>query len=509
MKSCFLTVISLYCSICLHGQLTFNKAYDLGNSTLLESVWETNTEFILTGWGRNDSNEYRSLLLKINQGGVLNNYSEFIDSIRYWQMSWDVNAQISNSVSVVSALSWENDIQYATLFWFDETGDTLQTRKYYSPYMSLGGEDADWMRPAALDVDVEGFIYMTSQVVHPNNFTDFIIYKLTQWGDVVWTYPVSQPGSQLCYDIKAVEDGVIIAASGVLAEGRIFRKLNVDGVEDWTFTVSTNPITSTTKEMVIETDGIVHCTEHGNAANILPAILKTDYLGVVQWAVYMDGYPYALQYCYHIVKSPNGGYLAAAWQYEETPENPEANGEYNWNAWLIKVSDDGEVEWERFYHYIASVEDKHRVYDLKATSDGGYIFCGDAIDEDLENNGNNGAVIQWGWVVKVDACGCLVPGCDPDCIYPGVGESTAKAKEQYFVCGPNPATDFVNVYMRQAPEGAMMYIHDMAGRELSRFSAGRTGVTHMASTRQWARGAVVVSLSAEGHILQSEKVVVE
>jgi hypothetical protein len=511
MKSfCWLNIWLFLSTSFAFGQSTFNKVYEIGLNTLPCAIWELPMGYKTAGWAT-DSVGRVIFFTNHDSEGNMTSVEKYPDDNEVWSTTGDVECLLFDDLYISGWTSFGNP-SCALLFWTTSTGDTLQTRRYYSPYISLGGEYADWMRPTSIDSDPEGNIYMTSQVYHPTNHNDFIIYKLTQWGDVVWTYPVSQPGSQFCYDVKAVEDGVIVAAAPP-GNYKPLMKLTSDGELDWI--IQTNPnfnfITSPMKEIVPVADGVVAVCEYYTEGYLqVPLIYKVNWSGQVVWSIPMEGTPMYLQKCEHLVKSPNGGFLAAAWQYEEAPENPEVNGEYNRNAWLIKVSDDGQVEWERFYHFIESHQDNHRVYDLKATSDGGYIFCGDAIDLDIENNGNNGSVIQWGWVVKVDACGCLVPGCDPDCIYPGVEESAKPSdKPQYFVCGPNPAADFLNIYVRQTPEGATLRIHDLAGKEISRFPAGHAGLTHMASVRGWSAGVYAVSLEMGGEVLQSLKVVKE
>jgi hypothetical protein len=309
-------------------------------------------------------------------------------------------------------------------------------------------------------------------------------------------------------DIQAMEDGVIIGAGSIQGQGpQTYFKLNEDGEELWSFNIDLFSYDiSIPREIIVEEDGIVVACEYSwdGLFYRLPLILKTDYSGNHLWAVPLSGSDTQFQSCEHIVKSPDGGYLAAAWQYEENPPDPELNGNFNWNAWLIKVSQEGVLEWERFYHFVESTNDKHRVYDLKATSDGGYIFCGDAIDEDVETNGQ---VIQQGWLVKVDGCGCLVPGCDVDCT---VSTHNDKAEQKkYFIFGPNPVSQYLNIYFFEAQQDAKLVVYDMTGKQLDSFVPRTGNTTYMLDVEHYAAGTYVLSLQEDGRVMQSERIVVE
>ncbi|MBA3898775.1 MAG: T9SS type A sorting domain-containing protein, partial [Bacteroidetes bacterium] len=55
--------------------------------------------------------------------------------------------------------------------------------------------------------------------------------------------------------------------------------------------------------------------------------------------------------------------------------------------------------WERIYYVKADMD--QYIYDIKATSDNGYIFCGSAVDSISAGN-----FAQKSWIVKTDCFGC-------------------------------------------------------------------------------------------------------
>jgi hypothetical protein len=493
-------------------QSTFNFTFTHGENMLTTRVWEGNDFFYTAGWYSDTSGLHKSFVSRHSLNGNEELFEDYDAPNGYWHFSWDVSDMLNDSVSVHGATYHHEVFEMTSLFWVDGNCDTLFTRNYTSPYLGIS-QESDWIRPTSIDVDSQQNIYVSCQVFLPGETSsDFLIMKLNAQGDSLWSYLVNEEGSEYCFDIEALDDGVIIAGGSLNNQSsQTFIQLDGAGSElsDWTFNVNENfESVGNPREIVLEPDGIVVACEHSQDATQyrLPAIIKTDFDGNILWYQYLTGSEMgnAHQYCYHIVKSIDGGYLAAAWQYEENPLDPEVNGDYNWNAWLIKVSQDGVLEWERFYHFVESTQDKHRVYDLKATSDGGYIFCGDAIDEDAETNG---IVTQKGWLVKVDACGCLVPGCDEDCVV-GI-DATDSDNRKYFIFGPNPASQHLNLYFFEGIPDANLYIYDLNGKRLDSFVPGQGKTTYMLNVEDFAPGTYVLSCEENGRLIQSEKVIIK
>jgi hypothetical protein len=490
------------------AQITFNKSYAFGSLTAFGNVWEANDSYFVCGLMYDSTfSGYSLFFADYSFEGEENLHKIYQDEEIIWWPNADCNL-VKDSVFIVALSRYTESAETSTLLWFNEVGDTLFSNNFLSPYFNLMESGSNYISVSSIDIDTSGNFYVCSNLFHENEtIHDFVITKLNAQGDSLWSYLVNEEGSEYCMDIEAMDDGVLIAGGGVNNNSsQTFIKLNADGVWQWQFDLDEQnwPI-NIPNEIIVEPDGIVVSCEYTYDGSFyrLPAVLKTNFEGEIQWIVMRPGSDIAYQYNNHLVKSQDGGYLAAAWQYEENPSDPEVNGDYNWNAWLIKVSHEGVLEWERFYHFVESTEDKHRVYDLKATSDGGYIFCGDAIDEDAETNGE---VTQRGWLVKVDACGCLVPGCDLDCTI-SVGEESAAKK--HFIFGPNPANQYLNVYFFEGIPDAIAYIYDLNGKRLDSFVPRQGKTTYMLNLKDYAPGTYVLSLENEGRVIQSEKIIVE
>ena len=152
---------------------------------------------------------------------------------------------------------------------------------------------------------------------------------------------------------------------------------------------------------------------------------------------------------------------------------------------------------------------------MKATSDGGYIMVGEATDQ-------TGASANWqptlprqqAWILKVDACGCLVPGCDGERVAMSCGCEPDLFPEvpEYFLVGPNPASNSLHIYYGDQPqtknENLEFRVHDMTGRLIQSFSPKDVHTTYITDVSHWARGNYILSLFAGKDLLQQKKILV-
>ncbi len=92
---------------------------------------------------------------------------------------------------------------------------------------------------------------------------------------------------------------------------------------------------------------------------------------------------------------------------------------------LIKTDSAGNQQWLRTYY--ANTGFDNYVYDLKATSDNGFLLTG-----------SGGIASQDAWVVKVDSNGCEIVNCN-------VGINEFQVSDFKLNVYPNPATSEINI----------------------------------------------------------------
>jgi hypothetical protein len=220
----------------------------------------------------------------------------------------------------------------------------------------------------------------------------------------------------------------------------------------------------------------------------------------------------------HLVKSPGGGYVSCSVKYDEqiNPEDPTDPSSNNTSEkiWLWKVDSDGNFLWQRFYEYLTFDSGYFYLYnvahDLKATPDGGYIMAGQATASCLDWPGCDDFT-QQGWLLKVDGCGCLVPGCDEECTV-GVNENYVE-KRSYFTFGPNPGRDNLNVYIPKSPShdsaDLKLVLCNAQGQFIKSLPLQHDNTTYVIDSSNLSAGVYLISLMDGNVVLQTERMVVE
>lgn len=239
-------------------------------------------------------------------------------------------------------------------------------------------------------------------------------------------------------------------------------------------------------------------------------ILKVDSIGRVLWIYFTpDSQRFA---CYIMVKTPNGGLvLAGSKVFQEIQNNGVIRYEdkgyilklnqhrqlvweqelgylgdsyFNklilkggniyafgqnvspdtsfWGAWMVKMEEEsGIVDYERVFRddSFPNQEKLMWLVDAAATPDNGFILCG-WVQNILQFEKGAG---DWGWVVKLDSTGCLVPGCHTVNI-----EETLPLFSPIQVF-PNPAHDKITFQWQADHHFEELSIYDVWGKKLTHF----------------------------------------
>jgi hypothetical protein len=456
---------------------------------------------------------------------------EVIDTKNYYfpnktyNPNGDINTRLNDSIVVCAVIDIEagNDTLYSTILWLTNEGDTIQSRRFYSPYYIEGIAQTSHIRPTSIISSPDGqSIYFVSQIIHSSSQNNFMIKKITAQGDEVWTYvnPLNIWYSY-CNSIEYLNGQpwfVSIASGNQGHFNKLIRLNDESGEVDFQIEHQGEdyPIGGG-NDVVLDETGIVIATTNNNNG-LLPHLFKMNLEGEYDWYVTPEGLPAPFQYNDHLAQSPDGGYVSCSVKYEEqiNPNDPDDPAATNTSEkiWLWKVDSNGNFLWQRFYEFLSF--DSGYFYldntakDLKATPDGGYIMAGESSASCLEWPCLAGdPFTQQGWLLKVDACGCLVPGCDPNCIV-SVEEKQVANENKYFRFGPNPVGDLLNLYIPPLPfsiKELTFSLVDMNSRKIKDFQFQYDNTTYMMDAQSLAAGNYILSITKDGQVLQSERLI--
>lgn len=170
-------------------------------------------------------------------------------------------------------------------------------------------------------------------------------------------------------------------------------------------------------------------------------------------------------------------------------------------GWLVKVDKNGEVVWERKFYNISHTEDPlnnyHRIMALDTTPDGGFVGVGEARNGTDVMNGIPG---QFGWLVKTDSLGCIVPGCQ-------FADVKEPEEERALTIYPNPVQEQLNIFYAGGQEGTLK-LTSLEGKILRKTQISGEAVTYMMPVADLSAGIYLVVLeNKSGEVVLTKKII--
>lgn len=174
---------------------------------------------------------------------------------------------------------------------------------------------------------------------------------------------------------------------------------------------------------------------------------------------------------------------------------------------MICFNLDGQVIWDSYFSFVPAQDvfnyPWHELYEVKITPDGGFIMVGKAEDWVELSAGNPGS---FGWVVKTDSVGCLVPGCQ-DFLSVDDIEKPIVQLSLY----PNPTSDFLNIYFNDPAfsGNALMQVYDLRGKLMREWSVTMSDITFMYDVSMLNSGTYILKVTEQGVEKTAVRFVVE
>jgi outer membrane protein assembly factor BamB len=519
----------------LWGQGGFNVRIPREAGTVFQSIYcAIDTSYIISGWSIDESlhDHLDFQLMKFDQYGATLQASNFNTPACSVGIMEDSGSQVQGYYMQIEQSLLNGNYAYQ-LFYFNENLDTLFTTKIQSPYADSMWIDSDFMQYEYAIVAMDTSTFIAHGIYHPVGINDICIKKLSPTGEELWTYIYATDGTDACYALLPQDDGGVIAgiAEGIWEENPYqytrFTKIDAQGNEQWIIDSRNLFANGTYKAecLIQEGPNLIACgsfKQVGLSGYGKSKIIKFDFDGNLIWereyGEYTD-YNVYWETLTNIVHTCDNNYVAGGDWYTYTPTPNIANDDENrWDAYVVKLDrDTGEIIWERNFHYLDVPNDQQKLIDMKATLDGGIIFCGESYDATSTANANYEIEMprRQGWLVKLDECGCLVPGCDTLCRYVGCAAIDTTAYfppvANQFIVGPVPATQFINIYFAGGDldlAQTQFQMYDLQGRLVYSFVPDAANTTYMLSTEKFASGTYVLHLSHNGAKVQEQKIII-
>jgi hypothetical protein len=264
--------------------------------------------------------------------------------------------------------------------------------------LAYGGSDSDVAR-AIQQTNDGGYIIAGETRSFGAGLNDIWVLKLDLNGALIWQRTYGGSDSDIARTIQQTGDGGYIVAGGTESFGAGLSdiwilKLDSDGSVEWQQTYG-GSYDDAARSLSQTSDGgyiVAGNTESFGDRLIDIWVLKLDSNGSVEWQqVYgADEYDFASS----IQQTSDEGYIVAAFTYSFT--------DYYTEGWILKLDSKGAIEWQRIYGASGpgpSKDESDYFYSIQQTDDGGYIAAG--------ATSSFGAGVNDAWLLKLSSNGAI------------------------------------------------------------------------------------------------------
>ncbi len=374
----------------------------------------------------------------------------------------------------------------------------------------------------------DGYLLSAGFTSNGYNTADIYILKINEeTSDTIWTKGFEEENFQRSQIIREDYDGgyILGGMTGVSqveesdgfneVDGLII-KLNTDGTERWRLNLGTEdddchayilPYPQETgKYIVWSCNGISFSDPlyYWNEAEQY-YITKMDSTGTADWRVTFEDTKKEIEK----VVILNNGELLVVGGYSRCGDDSSDCRSF-W-GWLAYINASGEVLWDRTYNYYEADDPFETSYnwlsDAIPAPDGGFIAVGRYQHKATETALSTSRV----WLLKVDANGCLEPGCEEENIFVSTNDfiplSSASSQVLMHIY-PNPVQNKIQVQLNNITnyQNTQLYIYDVYGKLLLQNPLQQASST--INVAHFNNGIYLCQLIIDGQTVEQQKLIV-
>ncbi len=531
MKKIYILILLFYVSLSPStGQNTFNLRYDYGKAAAVNTgVIATDSCYYVTGIVVDKDPDLRtgSFFARFDLEGNLVT-QKTLESTDQTYETWRPSLQaLEDGNFIVSGYSLMPNNMLGIIIKYTPNGGILWLREYDDLY----DFDSDFFRVDGLCVTKDNGFIIGGNEENGVNDADAFLIKTDSLGNKEWskTFFTSNSAERLNQIIPTDDGGYLCAGyrynyliPNVSEEdwyGRaFFFKTDSLGNEEWRYAYPTPDSIYMDQifAMLLNDDGsIVFTSGEGideapwtSSPIVHPTIKLYKFNADIQqmWEVAIDALPEhrTIDRATQLIRLKNeAAYILTGYIFDDA-SSITGQDDYNQYGLIAKVSDDGELIWQRTLHYVENYTASHELNDIKETVDGGFIMCGSnrkTFLSDLEPD----EILTNAWLIKTDEHGCLVPGCHLT--------DSVELPEDLIVIElyPNPTSDYLNIYYKQniLSNDAHFQIVNMNGQVVDSFQHVQAQTTYVVSVDHLPIGNYILQYMEKGVLQYSKQFAVQ
>jgi hypothetical protein len=479
----------------------------------LRNVLPTDSCYYVNGIITDTTNQQfaiANLFIKIDLNGGVTIIKKLSNPQKTYETWWG-GLHNTHDGNLISCGFTYDSIEKALIIVYNTSGDTLFTKEYLSPYYP----NDSFITAVAIEPSLND-TYQLLGMCNPQAGTaegNLYVRKIDEFGNVLQEKIYGNSSTEIPGSLIIEPDGSLIVGSCKTNSNQVLKGfyrrvyiLETDSLGNilWEYQSPTGQLWDIAHSMVKTSDGGLAIASGRGIEHPINAeqsqlrwnsyIFKLNANHQFVWGREFRGTrPSGGTYLREILPSQDGiGYVAYG-----TVGEDKSDGIERFGSWIIKVSNQGDSLWARYYTIFDGHDRSPDPADFKATPDGGYIVVG--------NTGEG--TLDFGWIMKLDSFGCLIPGCNAN----DGPNATKEAKPSFkLAIYPNPATDFLNFELRtqRLLPHATFRIVDAGGRVVKEYKTETPGDTFIVPVRDWAAGAYFLQYFADGEVRATERFVV-
>jgi hypothetical protein len=510
---CLLTLVFVFN---VHAQTTFNRQVDFGEYGfpfhLFTSVLPTDSCYYVTG-NISDTTDgffaYGNIFAKFNLDGEMLFFKKVTKPDRDY-FTWRGDLVPTPDGGLLDIGIVVDTVIKGVLIKYSTEGDTLFTREYFNPLYP----EEDFLYAAGLKVTEDNKVKALFGF-EAGSENDIYLLTLDSLGNVLDSNIYGDATHQFPQRLVLDGDGGVLIPSSKTNSHLVSKnftsrthlfKVDGSGEVEWEYLSPQGQLFDHAHELVKTPDGgIIVSSGKGieHQINIESGqlrwnsyLLKLDSNQNVEWELELRGTrPSVGTGLTRLVPAIDGsGYVGTGRLAEDVSTGVEL-----FTTWITKVSPQGDSLWARYFNFFDGYNAKPNPYDLKNTSDGGYIICGET------DPSNVGDIKDGSWLMKVDSFGCLIPDCQI------VGTEEAQNGSVGIAIYPNPTSDFLNFQLRckNVNDEGVFQILSSSGDVLKTMNSGQLGDTYIVPIGDWSAGIYFLQyVDEKNNTMVSEKFII-
>jgi len=462
MKQLLYLVLLIVFIPCLKAQdKYFNKQYDYNNTfeSFASVAITEDSGFIAVGFGGAIGRYILNIVRTDKEGNVL------------WNRIYPPDSITENSGTSIITLSNDNYLITGDYIEHDGSSSTRTNRDVYLIKIN-GSGDTIWTKRFGLgigtaanpDFESANKVIQTSDsgfalFGYSSNFSggkwQMYLIKTDSSGNKQWEKNYGGTEHDGGMDILQLPDGGYFLVGytdsyGIGTRNWYLVRTDNIGNQQWQKTYGT--IDYNVAGCIISTENSSYLISGGmfvSSTDAQGAIVKIDSLGSIMWEKRYGGNK--VDSFEQLIKNQDGSIIAVGASRSFSSDGKD-------DGWAIKTDSAGSLIWERVYSKDNGINDYF--YDIKSTSDNGFVLCGQTRD-------NSNGTYQNGWLVKTDCLGCdsLLCYYPASCDVLNEVEVAVIKNEEKFVVFPNPTSSYLNIsYSINTESNSELRMYDVFGK---------------------------------------------